>query len=204
MEVIQLHFVSFCENLSKLHDGHEIVLSYSQNILKVLSFPAPSYTNHFCICRTKEPLCLFGLLVTCRKNEDWVCPSLQVKGKWVSSKDKCCLRFPFTGWCCKVVLLDCSCGWIQRKPGHWWISVKAFYKKQFNGLILISMNILEKSLLVAFHSNRMSFLQRRDMCDPQDRWKSLRSRGENLLRCTTTFSQLFTQRYASCSSQRFS
>lgn len=70
MEVIQLHFVSFCKNLSKLHERYEIVISYPQNILKVLSFPAPSSTNNFCICRTKETLYLFGLLVTCRTNED--------------------------------------------------------------------------------------------------------------------------------------
>lgn len=55
MEVIQLHFVSFKENIFKLHEKHEIALSCAQNILKVLSLVSTFSINHFCICRKKGP-----------------------------------------------------------------------------------------------------------------------------------------------------
>lgn len=54
VEQIQLHYVSFKENIFKLHERHEIALSYPPCILKVWGLLTPSSINHFHICRNKE------------------------------------------------------------------------------------------------------------------------------------------------------
>lgn len=67
----------------------------------------------------------------------------------MSNRDIYCLKLPIAGWCCKVVLLDCSYGDFKGSQGIGGQSVKALYKKQFNGLLPISLDIKEKTLLVA-------------------------------------------------------
>lgn len=70
MEVIQLHFVSFRENIFKLHETHEIALSCAQNILKVLSLVQLFPLITFASAGKRGPLYLLGQLATFRRTED--------------------------------------------------------------------------------------------------------------------------------------
>lgn len=54
VEVIQLHCVSFKENIFQLHDRHEVALSQPPCFLKVWGLLSPFPMNHFCICGNKE------------------------------------------------------------------------------------------------------------------------------------------------------
>lgn len=56
MEVIQLHFVSFRENIFKLLEKHETALGCAQDILKVWSLVSTFSINHLLYPQEKGAL----------------------------------------------------------------------------------------------------------------------------------------------------
>lgn len=113
--------------------------------------------NQLWICRNKELLYLFGLLVTSGTTEE---------GKWVA-EIYTVSQIPLCRLVLKMIWLDCSYGRIQISQDINEQPVKNFYKKKFNGWFLFPWTSWRRLLVVSQYSssNWLSFLKRTDMYD---------------------------------------